>query len=175
MDIELTCPLCEKKFSRRRAEYNRSLKEGRNSYCSSLCAGKATFDNIPEDKRLHPENLDAGNRLDEHSPFRFHIRNAKRRGKDCDLTLEYLKALWESQEGRCPYTGWQLKNMPSLTFTKQLPLTPDRASLDRIDSSKGYVVGNVQFVSYMAQCCKNQFSGDDLVGFCQAVVTHKSR
>lgn len=86
------------------------------------------------------------------------------------MTLDYLKELWESQDAKCPYTGWQMKNMECFSPDKQLPLTPDRASLDRIDSSKGYVIGNVQFVCYMAQCCKSMFSPKQMIEFCEAVV-----
>jgi hypothetical protein len=61
--------------------------------------------------------------------------------------------------------------MENMSTKNQLPKTPDRASLDRIDSSKGYVNGNIQFVSYMAQIAKNEFSDGELRSFCEAVVT----
>jgi hypothetical protein len=43
--------------------------------------------------------------------------------------------------------------------------TPDRASLDRIDSKKGYVRGNVEFISLMAQYAKNEWSRGDVEKF----------
>jgi len=52
---------------------------------------------------------------------------------------------------------------------KGLKKTPDRASLDRIDSSKGYVKGNIQFVSLIAQYAKNDWNGDVIFEFANAV------
>ena len=62
--------------------------------------------------------------------------------------------------------------MKDTSRTSQLSKSPDRASLDRIDSSKGYVKGNVQFVSYMANCAKNEFTSAKLKHFCESMVKH---
>ena len=48
-------------------------------------------------------------------------------------------------------------------------LHPKTASLDRIDSCKGYVFGNVQFVSVMANYGKRDFLEEELLRFCKAV------
>jgi hypothetical protein len=169
--IELTCDTCGTQFHRRKTEHNRCIKRGiKRNFCSRKCCGKATISNIPPESKKW-DHLDPGSKADEFSPFRWHYRNAKRRKHEFNLTLEYLKELWEKQSGKCPYTGWQLQNMENMSTKNQLPKTPDRASLDRIDSSKGYVPGNVQFVSYMAQNAKNEFTDQELRGFCEAVVT----
>jgi len=169
--IELTCDVCGTQFHRRKAEHDRCLKrEHKRNFCSRKCCGKGTADNIPSESKRW-DHLDPGNKADEFSPFRWHYRNAKRRKHEFDVTLEDLKGVWDKQKGRCPYTGWELKNMENMSTKNQLPKTPDRASLDRIDSSKGYVNGNIQFVSYMAQIAKNEFSDGELRSFCEAVVT----
>lgn len=169
--INLTCPVCNTKFVRKESEHRRNMKLGRTAYCSRACGAKNNIETtIPKEKRTHA-HLKPDNKLDEFSPFRWHLRNARqRRNKEFNLTLDYLKELWESQDAKCPYTGWQMKNMECFSPDKQLPLTPDRASLDRIDSRKGYIQGNVQFVCYMAQCCKSMFSSQQMVEFCEAVV-----
>lgn len=172
--INLTCPVCDAKFARKESEHKRNMRLGRKAYCSRACGAKANIETtIPREKRSN-HNPNSGRKVDEFSPFRWHLRNAARRSKSkdrsCDITLEYLKEIWEQQNGICPYTGWQMKNLECFTPDKQLPLTPDRASLDRIDSSKGYVKGNVQFVCYMAQCCKGAFSSQQMIEFCEAVV-----
>lgn len=95
MEIELICDVCGKSFLRSRGEANRNKKLGRRTYCSLECVGKGNLDNIPIDKRHHPENLVSNNRGDEFSPFRWHFRNAKRRNKSFDLTLKDLKEQWE--------------------------------------------------------------------------------
>lgn len=133
--------------------------------------GSKLLDNIPVSERTaHTEGLVPDNRKDEFSPFRWHLRNAARRTKECTITLDDLKKQWEKQEGRCPYTGWELKNLPCTNHKKQLDCTPDRASLDRKDSSKGYTPDNVHFVSTMANYAKNRWADGELLRFCQSVV-----
>ncbi|BAY82593.1 hypothetical protein NIES267_20760 [Calothrix parasitica NIES-267] len=110
---------------------------------------------------------------DEYSPFRQHHRLARRRvksnGRECNITLEYLKQLWEKQNGRCPYTGWKLDNLQTTSDWNNHVLHPKTASLDRIDSSRGYVFGNVQFVSLIANYAKRDFLEEELLRFCEAV------
>lgn len=122
-------------------------------------------------------NTSIGNKRDEYSPFRQHLRLARRRvkthGRECNITLEYLKQLWEKQGGRCPYTGWKLYNLATTSDWENNILHPKTASLDRIDSCKGYVFGNVQFVSLMANYAKRDFLEADLLRFCAAVNTIK--
>lgn len=62
-------------------------------------------------------------------------QNALRRSRDIPVTItcEYLDKLWKEQKGRCAYTG------------RELTIFVD-ASVDRIDSTKGYVEGNVEWV-----------------------------
>lgn len=170
--IRLKCDICGKRFDRRKAEVTRCRKRGlERNFCSRKCCGEGTKENRAKAVRV-TAHLKANNRLDEFSPFRWHLRNVKQRKKrECNLTLEYLKELWDDQSGRCPYTGWELKNMRTMDYNDQLPLTPDRASLDRIDSSKGYIKGNVQFVALIAQHAKHTFAETDLISFCKSVTS----
>lgn len=117
-------------------------------------------------------------KADEYSPFRWHLRtiksrtnrkNKKAKPKECNLTLQDLKDQWESQKGICPHTNWPLKNMATSSPEDQLPKTPDRASLDRIDSSKGYVKGNVQFIALIAQLAKNNWEEKVLYEFAESI------
>lgn len=62
-------------------------------------------------------------------------QNAIRRSREIpvEITCEYLDNLWKQQEGRCAYTG------------RYLTILQD-ASVDRIDSTQGYIEGNVEWV-----------------------------
>jgi hypothetical protein len=175
--IILTCEICNKQFERSAGETNRNKKLNRRVYCSKKCLGKGNINNIPIEKRYHPENLRRSYWVDDYSPFRLHFRCAKRRSKknnkSFSLSLCDLKELWDKQKGVCPYTGWQL-DLPR-TSSEKRNRNPKRASLDRKDSSKGYTPDNVQFVSYMANCAKNVFSESELIAFCEAVVQHKHK
>lgn len=52
---------------------------------------------------------------------------------------------------------------------------PKRASLDRIDSSKGYIKGNVQFVCHMANVAKNDYTYEQMIEFCRAMPANLHR
>ena len=169
--ITLICDICNKEFEKSKGEYNRRIKLGKDKfYCGLSCAGKS------HEQLSHLKNLKdnygydisqhAGNRSDELSPFRETFRRLHGRGKELDLTLEYLKSVWESQNGVCPMTGWILE-LP--TQSKKYKLTSKTASLDRIDNSKGYVLGNVRFVSVIFNFARNKFSDIDVIKFAQAV------
>lgn len=114
-------------------------------------------------------NLCAGNRLDELSPFRYYINKAgsservKHYGNP-NISPEYLKELWETQDGMCPYTGKKME-LPLTTQDHHIKGIPTRASLDRIDSSKGYVQGNVEFVCLAVNYAKNGFSKEQMIEF----------
>jgi hypothetical protein len=115
--------------------------------------------------------------IDECFPFRPYLKlakqNAKAKGKECTIAVQYLKDLWEKQGGCCPYAGWELDNHSTSSEWVNYNLHPRRASLDRIDSSLGYVPGNVQFVSLIANYAKNSFSERELLNFCKAVVDYR--
>jgi hypothetical protein len=171
--VTLCCSVCKTSFKRGKSEAERNEKLKRPIYCSRSCAGKGNIRNIPLDavwtKPPKPRSID------ELSPFRICHRSARTRArlmnKECDIRLEDLKELWERQGGICPYTGWEL----------QLPLScrdysiiakvrnPKRASLDRIDSSKGYIRGNVQFVCHMANIAKCDYTHEQMLEFCRAI------
>lgn len=171
--VLVQCCVCGKEVERLQGEVKRSAKIGRKTYCGLKCSGKANNQHL--DKYLVrgavPPKLDPANRRDEFSPFRFHLRvmkqHAKERGQDCTVGLDDLKVQWDRQQGRCPYTGWELEN--ARTSGHRIGRSPRKASVDRKDSKQGYVPGNIQFVSMMANFAKNDFTEDQLREFCEAV------
>jgi hypothetical protein len=85
------------------------------------------------------------------------------------ITAKYMSELWEQQNHRCALTGWELhidyqrRNRRRYTGT---------ASLDRIDSSHGYVVGNNQWVHIDVQKSKFDFAQPRYLEICEAVTLH---
>jgi YHS domain-containing protein len=147
------------------------------TYYSLECFKRDNADNTlrataEDTKQLYPVN-----RRDEYSPFRQHLISARKRvsskGRECNITLQELKKLWETQGGRCPYTGWELDNPETTNYLDSYQLHPRRASLDRIDSSLGYVPGNIQFVSVIANYAKRDFKEEKLLEFCRAVAGYR--
>ena len=176
--VELTCTVCQKTFERNKNEHARSQRLGRRVFCSRHCCGVSNGEHLPEAKPENAAHLTPDNRRDHLSPFRWHLKNVrshcKGRRVEREVTIELsdLKEQWDIQGGICPYTGWVLKNMVTSSPSHRLVITPDRASLDRKDSTKGYIKGNIQFVSLMAQYAKNAFTEEQLIGFCRRVAEH---
>ena len=158
--VELICRACGTNFSRLASEFTRNERLGRPTYCSRVCAGRENHKNIPPDS-VKWDHLRPNNQWNDYSPFRTSLRIARNRAllvnRECSVTLEDLKALWEKQEGICPYTGWKMV-LPSSSHTyNSLPKTPQNASLDRIDSAKGYTVDNVPICQLYGKCRQKRF------------------
>lgn len=165
--ISILCDCCGKEFQKPLSEYNRNVLKNRSNYCSRSCSGKSCNKN---GKNLgNPKSLPRNPRLDKYSKFRYYYRNAKRRDKNFNLTLEYLEKIWNSQMGKCPYTGI---NLQLSTYNKNHNNPIYTASLDRIDSNKGYEIGNVQFVSTCINYMKHNMSHEDTLKLCKIIAKH---
>lgn len=166
MKLKLKCSLCGTEFEKEIGEYNRRISKGQtNFYCSRNCGGKhqSAIQNISKNWGRQNHNLRRGGKTtDQFSMFREHLRRVKRRLHDYDITLEDLQAQWERQQGKCVYTKVALKLNKSDT-----PLY--MASLDRVDSSKGYVKGNIQWVSVAMNYAKNSMSHEDTLKLCEII------
>ena len=86
--------------------------------------------------------------------------NAELRKLDWDLTFDYLADLLIEQDFKCALTDWDIDAME---------VNKNTASLDRIDSSIGYIEGNVQWVHKMVNMCKQQYEQEDFVHMCKAI------
>lgn len=91
--------------------------------------------------------------------------NAEKRNIQFNVTPEYLWSVYLSQNKKCPYTGIELNLIPS----NQNKRTPSNASLDRIDSKKGYIEGNVQWVYKPINVFKNSMSTQEFITMCKLV------
>ena len=147
--IELKCALCQNPFMKDLKEYKRRLRiSGKDVfYCGITCRNRVI-------------------KTDEFSPFRPFVglthRTSQLKHLGFDLDVEYLKTLWEKQKGICPYSKIPM-DLPRTWAEKKF--RPEVASVDRIDSSKGYVKGNVEFVCLSINYAKNKFSREDFIRF----------
>ena len=184
--IKLVCDTCDVEFEKERKEYNRRIRLGKDKfYCCRSCSARSS-ENIKHIKKVASKfpvwehqnaGKNGGRKDDGYRMFRPTLKTikarVKERNKDFDLTLEHLKDVWEQQEGKCPFTGFDLELRTYNTRRKQDdPLSLNSASLDRIDNDKGYVIGNVRWVSVMFNFARNKFSDDDVMEFAKAVVKH---
>lgn len=161
---EYTCNQCGIQDLKPNSELKRNQKLNRRNFCSRKCsmtAAQLIANKIPTRNRYNiATHSDC--RRDKYTAFRYILSSAKRRFKEFSITLDDLKYQWELQSGRCPYSNIQLE-LPTNTGGKIHPSV--RASLDRIDSSKGYVKDNIQFVSTMINYMKSSLPEEDVLRF----------
>jgi len=82
------------------------------------------------------------------------VKRARKNSWQYDIDKEYMLELWEAQEGKCAISGVSLQ----MSSWSQANKNPYRASLDRIDNSKGYVIGNVRLVTHWINNAKSTWS-----------------
>jgi hypothetical protein len=103
---------------------------------------------------------------------------ASQRSLEYSITLEDLYIKYVEQQGRCAISGIKLQ-IPIVNlyryekgkkFLNSKNLT---ASLDRIDSSKGYVVGNIQWVHKRINIMKMNLSEDKFFELIKVIYEYK--
>lgn len=99
------------------------------------------------------------------------IQSAKGKGRklgelSLTITKEYAWELYLKQEGKCNLSGLDI------TFPVKYNDNSWTASLDRIDSSKGYDPGNVQWVHKHINIMKNMYSQEHFIALCNAVASN---
>jgi hypothetical protein len=105
--------------------------------------------------------------------LRQNLARAHSRGsssKKINIELDELYEIGEKQEWKCAYTKRQLEFTRGGAFGNNT--NPLSCTIDRIDSSKGYVKGNVQLISWIANCAKNAMTHDQFIDLCKTVATH---
>lgn len=175
--IELKCERCGNTFKRNIKEYKRNKERNQRICCSRSCTAflrnaSMTDEYWKEQYEKQKNTFDiksqSGNRLDEYSPFRLYLRKGrasiKKHKDEIDIDEKYLKELWEKQNGICPYTGIKMVLMKTSSQQHRIR-SLKKASIDRIDSSKGYLKGNVEFVCYAINNAKNNFSKKEMKNF----------
>lgn len=91
---------------------------------------------------------------------------AKRLNREFNLTVEYLWELFIKQNMKCALSDEPIdfpNTTTNLTFSQQT------ASLDRIDSTKGYIIGNVQWVHKDINSMKMDLQQEEFIKRCQQV------
>ncbi len=101
-----------------------------------------------------------------------YIRNrAKMRNQQYSISDEYMWQLFLDQERKCALTG------EILYFAKSYSIKgrDQTASLDRINSSKGYEEGNIQWLHKDVNRCKWDFTQQEFLDLCKKVTLYKKQ
>lgn len=154
-------------FYRTRSEGNRSILWYN---CDCDCGGKHTVKadifNIG-DCIACPNCSQSGKyiqtrRIVKPSRYFQNIKSGSKRRKHIkdlpfDITLDFILSLLKSQGNCCTLSGLPIE------------IEDGTASLDRIDSSRGYTTDNVQWVHRTINFMKQEMSQEDFILFCQHV------
>jgi len=150
--VELTCQ-CGKIVYRRLV----NILNSKNIWCAK-CRG---YNKYPKRRDTSPHYT---NKI--HSSWISVTKQNLKRGKNRILKLEIdskdLKNLYDSQNGKCKYTKIPLN-------TLNIPKHESNASIDRIDSKKGYTADNIQWVYKPLNIMKNRFSEEEFLFVCEQV------
>ena len=94
-------------------------------------------------------------------------KNAKVRNLEFKISIEDVWKQYIKQNRKCALTG-----MP-IEFSCVRPwYNKTTASLDRIDNSKGYIEGNIQWVHKKINVCKWEYSIEEFVDMCKSVTNY---
>lgn len=170
----IICKECSDEFDIVKKEYNRQIKNGRQPdqfFCSLSCTASWKNKNRSEEEQAKQTAAlilrSKGNtygRANKKGDFTYFLNKARQRPQETNIDEEYLQSIWT---GRCA-----ISNIPIIMKNTKVKNTINTASLDRIDSSKGYVKGNVQFVAYGINLAKNTFEDNDVHLLIKEIVNH---
>ena len=179
--MEKTCSKCKEVKDYECFAVDKTKTTGRRSVCR-VCANAAvklwrdnneehrkTYDKTYRDtnkQKISIKNKRRYQNLTLDQKFEMLIKTAqKRKNFKCLISADYLKTVWQIQEGRCAYT--------------KLPLTADAnqlttMSLDRINSDLDYVEGNIQLVCVSVNRMKSDFPEKDFVWLCNLITQNNT-
>lgn len=164
------CQYCGIEFEKSLSEIKRNEKLNRPNFCTRTCVGKNNVKNLGE-RRGNIANFKGYRRTgDDYTKFRYHFRNIHKRKHNVDITIEDIKEQWELQKGICYFSGI---NLILCSYSKVHKNPIYCASIDRIDSKKGYIKGNIRWVSRAINWMKNDMSDDMVYELINLIVVNK--
>jgi hypothetical protein len=96
-------------------------------------------------------------------------RQAKKRDIEFKISIDYAWELYLNQNRKCSLSGLPITFSPS---KKGHATGETTASLDRIDSDKGYIEGNVQWLHKWVNLMKSDFTQNEFLNYCRLIIEH---
>lgn len=104
--------------------------------------------------------------------LRQNLQRAANRGnktQQIEVDLDYVYQVGSSQDFQCAMTGVDLEFTRGGQKWMGKWCNPNSCTIDRIDSSKGYVKGNIQLITWKANCLKQHLDNQEFIDFCKDV------
>jgi hypothetical protein len=92
--------------------------------------------------------------------------------KEIGITLDYLYEIGEKQNWKCALTDVPLEFERGGFWFGGNWSNPRSCTIDRIDSTKGYLRDNVQLLSWRINCTKGGCSQQEYIDICREIVYH---
>lgn len=146
------CTACEQPLPLDMFPRNGATKDGRSSHCR------------PCNTLQHKERSSASPKARLRHCLSNGRSEAKRKGLSHEITIDDLTRLWRFQEGRCRYTG--------IPMVYDGEGRPESVSIDRVDSSLGYVRSNVVLCCVYVNRMKNDKTVTEFLDWCRRVLDH---
>lgn len=101
------------------------------------------------------------------------IRGAKDRNIEFNITIEYAWSVYLKQNRKCAISGLELEFCTSQSINKttgRKTYFRHTISLDRIDSNKGYIEGNIQWLHKDINKMKLDHDQEYFISLCKKIV-----
>lgn len=96
--------------------------------------------------------------------------NSKKIGRDFTIAFADVMAMWGNQGGKCAITDTPMEFIPGDGERRR-----NKVTMDRIDSSLGYVDGNVWLVAEWANRAKTDLTREELITFAHGLIKNLPR
>lgn len=152
--IEKKCNKCKK--VKKMKEFYNSIEhiDGHRPNCKEC-------EKITRNKRLNTLNgaIKEG--------IRFAKRRSKKKKLKFNLTKEFIHELYHKQKGLCVISNIKMEYKSG---HDQYFRNPYKLSIDRIDSTQGYIEGNIQLVCAKVNNMKNEMDQDEFLKLCKIII-----
>lgn len=156
----LSCWSCDETKSRRLFPYRKQYRDNKEKCCKKC-------------KKINRRELVKNYTLDQHITEMITIsknsalKRGKRGRKECSthtITVEDIVNLKKKQNNKCVYSGIEL----AWERNKD-----NKASIDRIDSTKGYTPDNIQLVTKVVNQAKSDLTHEQFIGLVNIIHQHQ--
>jgi hypothetical protein len=167
-----TCSKCSK--TKKKVDFPKSSSGYAYSYCKECKAGFARNANIVFQQKYGMTRSSYAKATSVLSFIEAAVSLAKKRAKhknrEFNIDPAYINELYKIQNGKCALSGLLLEHKVGIGRTHE----NYNLSIDRIDSTKGYIKGNIQLVCYCINLMKTSLPDNVFIKLCASIVQNRN-